>query len=45
LNQTLDQISPQEIAARLSGSPEARAALIREGAEAGASPVSSSIWP
>jgi uncharacterized protein len=35
LNQTLDQISPQEIAARLSGSPEARAALIREGAEAG----------
>jgi len=35
LNRTLDQISPQEIAARLSGSPEARAALVREGAEAG----------
>jgi TPR repeat protein len=35
LNPTLDQVSPEEIAARLSGSPEARAALIREGAEAG----------
>jgi len=35
LRETLDSISPQEIAARLSGSPEARAALIREGAEAG----------
>jgi TPR repeat protein len=31
----LDQLSSEEIAARLSGSPEARAALIREGAEAG----------
>lgn len=35
MSETLDQISPEEIAARLSGSPEARAALIREGAEAG----------
>jgi TPR repeat protein len=35
LSETLDSLSPQEIAARLSGSPEARAALIREGAEAG----------
>ncbi len=35
MSDALDQISPQEIAARLSGSPEARAALIREGAEAG----------
>jgi TPR repeat protein len=35
LNEALDSISPEEIAARLSGSPEARAALIREGAEAG----------
>jgi TPR repeat protein len=35
LGEPLDQISPQEIAARLSGSPEERAALIREGAEAG----------
>jgi TPR repeat protein len=35
LRETLDPISPQEIAARLSGSPEERAALIREGAEAG----------
>lgn len=31
----LDQLSSEDIAARLSGSPEARAALIREGAEAG----------
>jgi hypothetical protein len=31
----LDQLSSEEIAARLSGSPEERAALIREGAEAG----------
>ncbi|WP_404337003.1 tetratricopeptide repeat protein [Sphingomonas sp. MMS12-HWE2-04] len=31
----LDSLSSEEIAARLSGSPEARAALIREGAEAG----------
>lgn len=31
----LDHLSSEEIAARLSGSPEARAALIREGAEAG----------
>jgi uncharacterized protein len=31
----LDQMSSEDIAARLSGSPEARAALIREGAEAG----------
>lgn len=31
----LDQLSSEDIAARLSGSPEERAALIREGAEAG----------
>ncbi len=31
----LDPLSSEDIAARLSGSPEARAALIREGAEAG----------
>lgn len=31
----LDQLSSEDIAARLSGSPEGRAALIREGAEAG----------
>jgi TPR repeat protein len=31
----LDQLSSEEIAARLSGSPEGRAALLREGAEAG----------
>jgi uncharacterized protein len=35
LSETLDSISPQEIIARLSGSPEERTALIREGAEAG----------
>ncbi len=35
MSETLDQISPQEIVARLSGSPEERAALIRAGAEAG----------
>jgi TPR repeat protein len=32
---SLDVLTPDEIAARLSGSPEERAALIREGAEAG----------
>lgn len=31
----LDHLSSEDIAARLSGSPEARAALIREGAQAG----------
>ncbi|MFS2111877.1 tetratricopeptide repeat protein [Sphingomonas sp. Sphisp140] len=31
----LDRLSSEDIAARLSGSPEARAALIREGAQAG----------
>ncbi|MBB4100700.1 tetratricopeptide repeat protein [Sphingomonas kyeonggiensis] len=31
----LDQLSSEDIAARLSGSPEERAALIREGAEVG----------
>ncbi|MCX8475168.1 MAG: tetratricopeptide repeat protein [Sphingomonas sp.] len=35
MREALDSISPQEIVARLSGSPEERAALIREGAEAG----------
>ncbi|WP_240700061.1 tetratricopeptide repeat protein [Sphingomonas gei] len=35
MSDTLDHISPQEIVARLSGSPEERAALIREGAEVG----------
>ena len=31
----IEHLSPDEVAARLSGSPEERAALIREGAEAG----------
>lgn len=35
MTEAFDQISRDDIAARLSGSPEARAALIREGAEAG----------
>ncbi|RYE76683.1 MAG: sel1 repeat family protein, partial [Oxalobacteraceae bacterium] len=35
MSDTLDQFSPQEITARLSGSLDERAALIREGAEAG----------
>ncbi|MBO9621280.1 MAG: sel1 repeat family protein [Sphingomonas sp.] len=35
MSSPLDSLSPQEVAARLSASPEERAALIREGAEAG----------
>lgn len=35
MSDSFDQITPEEIAARLSGSPEERAALIREGAESG----------
>jgi len=35
MTESVDQLSRETIAARLSGSPEERAALIREGAEAG----------
>jgi len=35
MTESFDQITPEEIAARLSGSPEERAALIRQGAESG----------
>lgn len=40
---SLDALSADEIAARLSGSPEARAALIREGAEAGVAEAQA-VW-
>jgi TPR repeat protein len=40
---TLDSIPREEIAARLSGSPEERAALIREGAEAGVAEAQA-VW-
>jgi len=39
----LDGLSPDEIAARLSGSPEERAALIRAGAEAGVAEAQT-VW-
>lgn len=35
MSSPLDSLSPEEVAARLSASPEERAALVREGAEAG----------
>jgi len=38
-----DALTPDHVAARLSGSPEARAALIREGAEAGVAEAQA-VW-
>lgn len=40
---SIDDLGPQEIAARLSGPPEARAALIRAGAEAGVAEAQA-VW-
>ena len=40
---TLDSLAREEITARLSGSPEERAALIREGAEAGVAEAQA-VW-
>ena len=41
--ETLDSLPREEIAARLSGSPEARAALIRQGAEEGVAEAQA-VW-
>ena len=43
MTESLDSLSPETIAARLSGSPEERAALIREGAEAGVAEAQT-VW-
>ena len=43
MTDTLDRLSDEAIAARLSGSPEDRAALIREGAEAGVAEAQA-VW-